>query len=82
MIQNVVVAIQHQVSLRQILASTVFGLITKMVHIHQTAIPTVNLINLRYRDIVGTVFWTNGYGQYSGKFFEQFDCRNDRIVES
>ena len=31
---------------------------------------------------VGTVFWTNGYGQYSGKFFEQFDCRNDRIVES
>lgn len=31
---------------------------------------------------LGTVFWTNGYGQYSSEFFEQFDCRNDRIMES
>lgn len=52
-IQSVLVAIQHPVNLMQILAFTVFGLTITMVHGHQTVIPTVSLINLRYNTYIG-----------------------------
>ncbi|KFK26349.1 hypothetical protein AALP_AA8G236500 [Arabis alpina] len=34
------------------------------------------------RETCWNLFFDNGVGQYSGGFFEQFSCRNDRNLES